>query len=540
MATKNKYEIDEKLLDFFQSVATNKYKPLFSVMDNNAKVLARKTNADPNELSELVNRYTRLFSSVVEGVSSQFNSDSLMDIVSSKDAFLVAYASNIAAKTVAKDIEYALENDLTNRSQHLQKDNTSFNKKAVCWGEASYTHVRAALEGMIQYCSGSSKTALEGMRDYFTMYANATNDLIKSKVGKDIYNEIKDVAWKIGSHELDGLKPIVVVENINSNKKVNDREKEQFYTPLPNLITPKALPRNRIIGDQTIITDLERMVKALFMYNDKAGKNSMTAKNKFHQRIILGGTPGEGKGEVCHYLIDYAKDLSAKIGRKLKVTYFEFESSFFSGEWQKLKSQLKQITEGNDIYLIFQDELDQILQEKNRGKDTSNNDTIKEFQKFLQGQYINKGNYLIIATSNVKKKLPWAIRDRFIPYSWRGAETKEQKALLFKFKLEDGIEAGYINIEDQEFQKLGELAYQYNLTGRNITDICNSAKADAFRWEKLGEIYKLRDDYNLQLTKIDELNDQIYFKHVRSKLISFVKNRNKGDEDSIKYDEAVA
>jgi hypothetical protein len=537
MPNQDSYEVDSKQLETFENLARSKYKQLFRVLNNFAKSEQRKKEDYGNELTDLVERYAGLFTTVVEAVSSKFGDNSWIGILPNKNEFLMAYSQNIAAKVVLKDLESLLEGSQSSNSQNLREDKT-FDSKCATWGETSYTSIRVALEGMINHCS-DSKNYVESIRDFFTGFANTTDSLLKSKVRKEVYDGVKVIKWKIGPYDIDGLKKVVLPTNGGSKKSVNKREHEQFYTPLQDLIVPKALPRNRIIGDKRLMTELERMVKCLFFYDSSVGRNPMVESQKFEQRILIEGMPGGGKGEVCHYLIGYAEEMNRNLGTNLKVTCFEFESSYVDGSIQKLKSQFRQIGNEDRIFLIFQDELDQILQEKKQGKESSNNDVIKEFQKFLEGQYVNKGNYLIVAASNEYLKLPLAIRQRFYTYHWKGAQTKEQKATLFGYKLEDGVEQGYVHVSPQEFQQLGELADKIGLSGRDITRICRMVKSEAFIWDRLGEVYKLRGDYDAQMKKIAEINNPADFEQIKRRMSRFAKDRGNAEDDSMRYGGSV-
>jgi len=537
MPNQDLYEIDSKELENFESLSRSKYNHLFRVLNNFAKREQSSNQDFSNELTDMVERYSGLFTSVVEAVNTKFSDNSWADLVQKKNDFLLIYGQNVASKAILKDLESLLEENQS--SSQTLTESKAFDSKYVIWGETSYTSMRVALEGMIEHCS-DSKNYAESMRDFFSGFANATDALLRSKLRKEIYDGVRVIKWKIGPHDIDGLKKIVLPKNGSSKKTVEKREHEQFYTPLQDLVVPAALPKTRIIGDKSIITELERMVRCLFLYNASVGKNPMSEAEKFEQRLLIEGMPGGGKGEVCHYLVNYAKELNENLNSNLKITCFGFESSYVDGSIQKLKSQFKQIGNEERIFLVFQDEIDQILQEKRQGKEASNNDVIKEFQKFLEGQYVNKGNYIVLATSNEYLKLPLAIRQRFYTYHWKGAQTEQEKSTLFQYKLEDGVEQGYIHIEPEEFQQLGGMADKLGLSGRDITRICKMVKSEAFIWDSLGEVYKLKDDYEAQIKKIAEINNPVDFNQIKSRIIRFAKDRENAGQDSIDYQDSVA
>lgn len=534
------HTIQQETLEHSQRLVQNRYRPVFNILRGTIKK-SRGDDSQAREISDIVDKYARLFSAVVHSIEDTFGQDSDLGLLtpSTRDDFLVAYSANIAAKTVAKDLEASLET-FPHATAKVLDSRQPFDQNVFSWGQPSYSTVKLALEGMVKHAINSGKHPLQSLKDYFSMYANLTNRQIRTRIDKEAYDIFKDVKWKIGNYELDGLTPIVIANNGTSTKPVAKIERTQFYTPFQYLHLDKSelLPRSRIVGDQNVITYLERMVRCLFMYDPKVGKNPMKAKKKFQQHVLLAGMPGSGKGKVNEYLVDFAEQFNEKVGSDLMVTQLEFDSSFMDGSIQKLKSQFRQVGEGKRIFVIYQDEIDQKFAEKGHGRETSNNDVIKEMQKFMQGQYENKGNYLILAATNQYGRLPAAIRSRFYKVSWQGAVTPQQKGTLFKYKLEPGAEAGYVPISNEEYAELGKLAHSHNLSGRDVDTICKKLMADAFRWDNLGKVWGLRGDYDAQLDMIDQINNDITFAQVQAELKSFAANEAQAKEDSLRYEVA--
>jgi len=129
--------------------------------------------------------------------------------------------------------------------------------------------------------------------------------------------------------------------------------------------------------------------------------------------------PGEGKNMVCHYIINYAERVNETTKGNLIVTKFDSDSSWKNGSVLKLKSQFDQFANENKLFLIFEDEVSKLLRERGGVNDQDKEDVVLEFQSFLDGAYLNKGNYLIIATTNKYTDLPAAIRRRFEVKSWK-------------------------------------------------------------------------------------------------------------------------
>lgn len=262
----------------------------------------------------------------------------------------------------------------------------------------------------------------------------------------------------------------------------------------------------------------------------------MQEKRMFNNKFILQGMPGEGKGAVSFYIINYAEQLNARVQGDLHVTCFDIDSSYEDGKIQKLKSQFQQIVSQNRLFLIYEDELNGMLkQESPAHQKKSDLQVIQEFNKFLDGQYPDKGNYLLLGNVNDLSDLSLANRSRFAIRNWQGAVTQEQKATLFGFKLEQGRQAGYVQISEKDIAQLGELAVQHGLSGRNITHISDKVCADTFRWDNLADIYEMRHDYAGQLQRIDELHHRITFADIERELLEFVRHREDGDADARRF-----
>ncbi|NQU98658.1 AAA family ATPase [Candidatus Woesearchaeota archaeon] len=526
--------IDEKTLEDYQRRSNVKYSSLYNALVSNSQRAEQTKELRRGELSDIVSKYSKLFSSVLHSVEDALKTESLINEVRNKDEFIVQYSAYVASRVVTKDLEALIEPNHNSRA--LLLSNKKLKEKELIPRDATeYKTIRVAFDNLIAELSESKQTPQDATIDFFTKYSNRAESLIRTNQSRAVVDKIKDINWVIGSYAIDGLKPVVKRENGVKLDDINNREKGQFYTPLRPLSIPeeKVLPKERIVGDQNVMTYLERMVKALFLYSPENRRNPMKEKKKFTNKILLQGLPGGGKGAVSFYIADYTKKLGEKLGRDLMVTNFQFDSSYEDGKIQKLKSQFHQITTDNRLFLIYQDEIDGILKNESPGlQKKSDLQVIQEFNKFLDGQYPDKGNYLLLANLNDINNLSKANRRRFYEINWRGATTEEQKTKLLSYKLEDGVSAGYVQVNDRELKKLGELAYENNLTGADITMICEKVTTDSFKWEKISDIYKMNGNYEEQLALIDRNHTQVGYKDIEREMSSFVDHKTRSSADS--------
>ena len=534
MATRT---LEDRVLNSQRQLANVKYKDLYSVLESEiSEDIGKNNGATISEIKDSVGRYSRLFTSVMRSISDVFANDEIANEISDKDNFVRFYGSYVAAKTVLSD----LNRDQSSKVQeHMEfVDNKFQNRELISLNQTEYSTVRVALENMVESINRGKSSAKVAMVDYFTTYANQVLYKINNLVSEEFMKKISEINWKIGPYTIKGVDP-VVVESTSPHSATNLLKKDSniFSTPLRYLHIPKekVLKRDEIIGDKSIITNLEREVKALFLYDSEKRRNPLKEKGLFHNKILLQGTPGTGKGAVSFYLIDFAERMNESLGRDLMVTNFGINSHWRDGSIQKLKSQLDEITNSNKIFFIYEDEIDGLLMDENSMRqDKQDNTLIQEFNKFMDGQYADNGNYILLGNINDVSRLRASNRRRFVEYNWRGADSALDKSRLIKAKLNSGIKAGYVVVSDKDIRSLGELAQEYELSGADLTSVCELACSESFLWDRLEEVYRLKGDYNAQIGLIDNLHSELNYGVLRDRLIDFKTNIENSNRDSVK------
>jgi hypothetical protein len=529
------YKIEASGLKRFVAESKNTYNSLL-------ELIRRQSKRHSVELSDLVDNYSSLFAGIVKGVGKISTHDPVITGSKDSDNLLIAYSMAIASKTITKD----LESMLGEGSMQMNVDDTVEIEpdKTYEWGKTTYSNTKIALESMAKYGIESSKKPIEALKDFFDIYTQIITNHIASKMEPKSYEALRSIKWEIGSYKIDGLDKL----NQTTQKKQSEnnlilpknQENDRFHTPLQQLIIPEneIIPKERIVGDHSIIDHLERMVAILFCYNINVGMNPyIDDEDMFTSTIILEGMPGGGKGVVCYHTIDYALKLNEAIKSDLLITEFVVDSSWVDGSILKLKSQFKQIMDDNRKYIIFQDEIQRLIKSSSKGIESSHNeDVVLELQKFINGTYRNKGNYLLLATTNKFNSLPLAIRDRAHLHSWKGAQTPEEKATLYRFKLEKGIQRGYVQVSDSELRQLGKLAYEAELSGRTITRICKTAKQNNYNYDGIGKVLRLNNgSYDDQVKEKNKLFGKITFDVLEAETLRAIDNIRAGKENTIRY-----
>ena len=532
-------KVDLENLEHYKRLAGFRYKDLYNnIID---KLCSKKDSG--RECATAVQKYSVLFGAVFNMVNNQAK-DTLHPAAVSDDIALL-YSAYVASKVVCKDLEASSENGFS-RSMALE---SRIYKSYVPETKGEHVAMRNTLENLVDFIAESCRQPAESILSYFSEYNSQVASEIAAIAPKITLEKIKDLKWIIGPYEVEGIKPAVAANDATKIKSVSKEENQQFYTPLTYLHIPKnkVLRRERIIGDPNVITFLERMVHCLFMYNPNVRKNPMADEGIFRNRVILQGLPGGGKGAISYYIINKAEEINHKInGNKqnqdgsLMVTCFNINSSYKDGKIQKLKSQFNQVVNENRIFLLFEDEIDGLLKEESPGKqDASDLQVIQEFNKFLDGQYPNNGNYLLLANVNNINNLSAANKSRFYIINWQGAVAKEDQGRLFKYKLERGAEHGFVSISDEDFTRLGELSYKGGLNGRDITVVCEAVCSDAFDWRNVGEIYDLKKEYSRQIEQIRRMYNKVTYANVEAKVLEVIKNKAAADAESIALAQGV-
>lgn len=523
-----KFDIDRKQLKDQLNRSNVRYNNVYKTLNSRLKF-----GPEYQDLAKLVKQYGVLFSSTFHAIDEQVEKE-LASFFYGSSNMNKLYAAYVAARVVFADVSAGSNSELM-RGEKLEN-------KLIKNESNSFSLVKNTLEKFADYLSESSRDPKDSVKNYFAEVSNQTNRAVKGNLSNEKYNELKDIHWKICTYQVEGLEEIKFKEpkivKKSSNKNVNSHttsEESNIVKPLVYLNVPKdkVLSRDEIIGDKSIITDLERSVVSLLAYNPKFGNNPMKEKAQFLNRAILQGTAGTGKGAVSFYIMNYAKRLSEKLNKDLMITSFDINSTYLDGNITKLKHQMNQICEENRPFFIFQDEIDGILRSdenvQNKNKN-SKHDVIQEFNKFLEGEYLNKGNYMILGNVNNIQNLSPSNKRRFEVINWKGAISKEEKGKLFEYKL--GSKA---NLTKSELLKLGELGVSYNLSGGDITLICDKARSDLFNWNNIEEIFNLEDSYESQLKFIDSLQGELRYQDIEKATMGFKENIENANIDSLKF-----
>ncbi|PLW80069.1 hypothetical protein C0585_04085 [Candidatus Woesearchaeota archaeon] len=522
------FDIDRETLDYNLNFAGSKYRSFLS----NLRI---KLDKNPDRLSKIINssrKYLETYHSAKSLLEREFFGHE------NSNQILSQYVSS-------KVVSNSLEELINDNRQFVTYFNTDFEFGNV-WKDnlPEYEKVKNVLINLEEATKDIESDSLPVINEFFSAYSNYMANYLLS-FDSDYFENVKDIQWNIDGQIIDGIKiedrrPI---ENIDIEKNEifeDDKPKgTDFFTPLKPFLYDKnkVLPRNEIIGNENIIKEIEESVKMLFCYNTKEKINPFIVKKRFHNSILLDGMPGSGKTELSRYIMWYADELNNNTDSNLLITSLDISSSMYDGNIQKLRSQLNQISKGDKLYLIFQDELNQLVKNPEiTERDSGKADILFEFQKFLEGDYINRGNYILLGTTNIATNLPRPVYDRFEVFNWKGVENVEDMANLIQFKLKEGIISGYVNINSDEYYELGKIAYEGGLSARESSNICTKSLKNAFRKEEgIYEVHKFKEDLEKQLDIIDKMHNEINYSMIASNMIDRINTKEDSREVSKLY-----
>ncbi len=213
-----------------------------------------------------------------------------------------------------------------------------------------------------------------------------------------------------------------------------------------------------IIGNEDLKSKLMQSVHKILSYDPEIQQNPF---KRFPQKFLIYGFPGTGKTETIKAVIAEGSRVAEKNGIELKVRNVlgsDFRSAYVSESERNLRAILEEMQNGNNSYILVIEDIDTLFTSRQETKSEERKSIFGEFINHLQGLNTrNKGNYLLITTTNRPRDLDAALARRLAEEEVQvyGPQTKDEFLLLFKKKL--GIYTSYLTFTQEDWGNFGNL-----------------------------------------------------------------------------------
>jgi len=312
------------------------------------------------------------------------------------------------------------------------------------------------------------------VKDYLKNYFDLLSMYSVNKMESPLFSKYKSLFEELSvegrNFKVEGIKKIEFRKPQNDNGK--DPTGDEYTKGLEEFVL-EPVGKDEIVGNEDGISLLERQIQCLMTYDVKEKRNPF--KNQFKQFLLFAGKKGTGKTMLARYGMTFAREIAVNYKIPLSLVKLEFEDRYQDGPILNLQHQFKQISSGNNPYIVFIDEIDKKIPSDDDRKGYRDA-ILREFLKFRGGgDYINKGNYVLTGTSNEPNRIHPPILDVFEVEEIRGPRTPEQRLQVLYNNLKLGIQQGYVRLSQSDWREIADLLKDCDLSGRDLFNIASSS-----------------------------------------------------------------
>jgi len=482
--------LDDYLLEAMASITKNDAKALIENLEINLTNKFKRSSAGV-QASDVCKKIIGIYGGIYGAMKSKMK-DARSD-VKNEDEFLRAYWAYVAAEGCL-DILGKVNTTTLVRTAGLKRMPVDFNLTLNSTDQNTLVDV---LKHFYKFVinSASPESVTQDIRLYFEFLSNYARERMEEPLLSRFRDQYKDIVVIGKNFKVDGIK----------ERKKPARQSNADYGSVQDSfkkgleeITLDPVRREEIVGNQGAIELVETEVPCLMHYDPKEKRNPFRG---FQQYLMFVGKSGAGKTMLARYAMTAAKEIADKCQKPVSLVKLNFEDKFQCGPLDNIRNQLTEICEGNRVYIVFIDEIDTKIPSRT-GNLTQGykNDVIGEFLRFRGGgDYINKGNYIVIATSNEPSEVDPAILRVFNVQELPGAVTPSEKVKILYNNLLPGIRIGYVQVADDEWETIGKMLAEYGLMGGDIVNIASEAEQ---KYRKIAS--RLGDDsYTMGATLVE-------------------------------------
>ncbi|MBL7051020.1 AAA family ATPase [Candidatus Woesearchaeota archaeon] len=455
--------LEDRVLDSAALSTKEELKPL---LDNLKINLTSRFGSEANSFkaSDLTKKVVGMYGGVYKSLKDELSKQRIKG-KSYEDEFFRSYLTYVASEATIQLLENGGERTLV--KSYGARRPINFN---LTLNKTDQTTLTDASKGICNAVLNSN--SLNNVKLEIKSYLRTLGDYVLEKIDQPIHSNLKK---KYKNATIGGKN--FKVDGIKKPKNVDQKlgQPESDYKKGLEEVILDPVRRDDIVANEGGISIIETEVPCLLHYDPIEKRNPFFG---FNQYLLFVGDKGTGKTMMARYGMTLAKEIGEKHNMSLSLVKLEFEDRWQYGPLENIRKQFSEISEGARPYVVFIDEIDTKIPSRGNGlKDGYRKDIIGEFLKFRGGgDYINKGNYIIMATTNEPNNIDPAILNVFKVENLMGPETPQDKLQVLYNNLRSGISQGYVQVKKEEWATIGEILGQYELTGRDLVNIANGAR----------------------------------------------------------------
>ncbi len=379
-------------------------------------------------------------------------------------------------------------------------ENLNMDESKISIKTSSYKKIKFDFDEVGKNMNKQLKDSFTGTLSYFQQkgakissddFATITKAVLESVNEKIIKHEAKDGRYKSLLDVIDNEAIEIKGIGFKGFSEVAE-QKGKDVSDMPTL--------DMVIGMKELKEKGTDAINRVMTYDIESQENSIPVGQ---QKFQVHGKSGVGKGFCLMALARYAVEMGKDLNKPVNIIMMspeKFKSSYMNESANNLVKMFNELYDPNSINICFAEEIDTMIAGRDAAKQAGR---IEEgavtgaFLRMLSTTNVSpKGNWLFFSDTNyiiddpaVKSRLGRVIQAI-------GAQQPEEFTSMFKdVHLREGVEQGYLDIDDQGWQKIGELCSQYenevDFSGRDVENICDEITGYANDFKITEEFLKM-------------------------------------------------
>lgn len=452
----------------------SKFKHQIKATINNVNRKYKAPSNYKNVLGQMIEHSTRKFIKVYYKVSSEISTEKednvLREIKDCPDNVKMIYSGYVAASLVSRNLD-TLVNGQQGSTLHLHKANVpnididlSSNSKLI----------DSSLESIIKFFVEKDDISPGSLKEYFEHLSEKYEDMLTGLASVKTLQRLEEISWSYGKSKVEGVNCIKndITKGTKKEASLRDTNNEKIKQLSEYHLT--SIRKKEIVGNKEGIDAVETEICSLMHYDSDRKENPA---DEFRQYLLFTGKPGTGKTMLANYGMTLANAIGKRYDKEASLVELDFEDRYQYGPVENLRSQLREISFNNQIYVLFIDEIDTKIPNRKDGLKDHQKQVAGEFLRFRgEAGYVNNRNFMIFATSNSPNDIDPAVLSKFEILNIPGPTSGKERTKILYNLMRKGINEGYVKIRD--WDKIENVLDQYELNGRDLKNISTRANSN--------------------------------------------------------------